>query len=497
MPDVIDLLSSPAITPRKPNRRTTTRVSIKSSIADVFSIDFDDFDLSSPPAKPELPSAQPKKKQRLSPPDPKCSETKYSQKLSFLFSDDYDGAFGEEKTADLETVAVTTTTSVEELRSDPITFSSSAPEPRTVQRAAKSIIIDLEADNSDDEDVLSLSQPPAPARTHLSERTANLLANIAGRGNSKYKSTTENVKHSATTSSTGPSKRAKTMTTTTKKPANDDEIFSSSPPKPKEKTSKAPTKDKDVRDAERAATKAKKEEEKEAEKERKRLAKEEKAREKQRAADIAEVNKSKTDKKNSTPEMVVDMARSLEGTSVGNQVLEYMKILGVETTFFDDHLDLSEFDGTFNLSGNLVRWRRKVKAQYNEDIGHWEPIPIEKIEMEKHLLIHMTAQEFLEVAASGLSPNEDLATQEKNMTKNLDHHVTSLRTRYPNCIPIYLIEGLTTFLRKNKNAQNRAYAAAVRSQLPPPPHSTPHLQPTRPQKEESQHHSHPSPLHHK
>ena len=52
------------------------------------------------------------------------------------------------------------------------------------------------------------------------------------------------------------------------------------------------------------------------------------------------------------------------------------------------------------------------------------------------------------------------------MTENIDRHVSSLRSRYRDCKPIYLIEGLEAFLRKNKTIKNRAYAAAVLSQLP-------------------------------
>lgn len=106
-----------------------------------------------------------------------------------------------------------------------------------------------------------------------------------------------------------------------------------------------------------------------------------------------------------------------------------------------------------------------MKARYNEEVGHWEPVPLEKTETEKHILLHMTAQEFFEICASGLSPNQELATQEKAMTMNLDAHVAGLRGQYKECKPIYLIEGLSSFLRKNKTAENRAYSAAIRSQM--------------------------------
>ena len=487
MTEVIDLCSSPVYHPPDTKQTVTAPARPKLPSAPSFPVLSDDFNFSSSTDDLDFLSTQPKKKRRLSPPDPKPKQAKSSHNLSFLSSDNLDDIIAAECTSIAKTTGVGTTTNVHELASDPITFSSSAPEPRTIRRKAQINIIDLEADQVGDDDTFSLSQPLRPTKAHLSKRTANLLANITGprKTCSKYESVAHTAK-SKTVVASGAAPR------TIKFPTNEDDIFAPSPPKPRVKPSRAPAKDKDVREVERAVTKAEKEQEREAERERKRLAKEEKTREKQLAADIAEVNKSKSDKKTSTPEMIVDMARSLEGTSVGNQILEYMKILGVETTFSDDPLDLSVSTNVPNQKGNSIRWRRKVKARYNEEFGHWEPLPVETVETEKHILLHMTAREFFEIAAAGSSPNHEPAAQEKAMTKNLDAHVTALTRRYQDCKPIFLIEGLSTFLRKNKTAENRAYTAAVRSQMTnndpnlPPPSSQPrrrtknNLPPTNP-----------------
>lgn len=460
MPEVIDLLSSDDNNQSQANQTTSRNIEAQSPDEDIFNINSDDFKIPGLSDGFEFPSPQPKKKRRLSPPNSKPAESKSLRRLSFLSSDDLDDIIPKRNDATRKTTTVKASTIVEELYSDPITFSSSAPEPRTVRRTTETAVIDLEADEPADEEVFSFSQPSGSTRTYLSERTTNLLANIKGptQSSSKFKSVTKPVGSRTGLLSATSSKNTENL-------VPQEDIFTSSPPKPARKSSKVAAKDKDGRDAERAATKAKKEEEKLAEKERKRLAKEEKAREKQLAADIAEVNKSKTDKKNSTPEMIVDMARSLEGTSVGNQVLEYMKVLEVETTFFDEQLDLSGSSNITSQKGNLVRWKRKVKARYNEEAGHWEPIPAQKIENEPHILLHITAQEFLEIAAADVPLNQEPAAQERAMAKNLDTQVASLRARYKDCKPIYLIEGLSSFLRKNQNAKNRAYTAAVRSQM--------------------------------
>lgn len=209
---------------------------------------------------------------------------------------------------------------------------------------------------------------------------------------------------------------------------------------PRRTATKATSADKEAKAREREAMKAQREREKQLEKERKQKAKEEKAREKQLAADLAEVNKLKVDKKESTPEMIIDLAREFEGLSVGNQTVEFMKRLKVEQTFFDSEIP------------NVVKWRRKVMAKYNDTLGHWEPCALH-IREEEHVLVLVTAQEFV-----------DMVIDTSSNTNDLDHHVHRLKSAYANCKPIYLIEGLTAWMRKKNNSRNRAYQAEVRRQ---------------------------------
>ena len=209
---------------------------------------------------------------------------------------------------------------------------------------------------------------------------------------------------------------------------------------PRRTATKPTSADKEIKAREREAAKAQREREKQLEKERKQKAKEEKAREKQLAADLAEVNKLKVDKKESTPEMIIDLAREFEETSVGNQTVEVMKRLKVEQTFFESEIP------------KVVKWRRKVMARYNDTLGHWEPCPFH-IRREEHVLVLLTAQEFV-----------DMVIDTSSTTSNLDHHVHRLKSTYVNSTPIYLIEGLTAWMRKNNNSRNRAYQAEVRRQ---------------------------------
>ncbi|KAA8652685.1 uncharacterized protein ATNIH1004_001590 [Aspergillus tanneri] len=371
--------------------------------------------------------------------------------------------------------------------SDPVVFTSSAPE--TVRRGGvtetrtEAITITIDDDDDDDDSanhvyaerrkrdeiegfsdelvkpdlngILAMSSRSFEDcskndndRTGLnfSSRTANLLASLESRSNSKS------------------SGRSKPQSTTSRTQYDRDvvdveEDILDEIAKPrntirkKTTTARFMSAEKEARAKEREATKAQRERDKLQEKERKQKLKEEKAREKQLAADIAQVNKLKVDKKESTPEMIVDLASSFEGTSVGNQTVEFMHKLGVELHFCTSEM------------ANIVRWRRKVKARYNTTAGHWEPCPFH-IRQEEQVLVFLTAQEFVDMVISSPSTSTDTAPA------NLDRHVQKLRTTYTDCKPIYLIEGLTGWMRKNQNSRNRAYVAEVRRQMDPEPASS-------------------------
>lgn len=187
------------------------------------------------------------------------------------------------------------------------------------------------------------------------------------------------------------------------------------------------------------ASKEQKAREKEEDQERKRILKEEKARDKRIAADLAEVNKSKLDKKDSTPEMIVDLPASIDGQSVDTQIREFLKTLGVDATLYQSPLP------------NIVRWRRKMKARWNADLDHWEPIERMEIHEEQHVMCLMSAKQFVALATA------------QNRGEDIDTHVARLKSAYEGCIPIYLIEGLQSWMRKNRTAENRAYQNRVSS----------------------------------
>lgn len=347
---------------------------------------------------------------------------------------------------------------------DHIEFSSSAPELRQ-GREKETHIIDESSRRKlldDPWDELAGSHPQQASEEAVDERysyrTTRLLASLSQEASKETKGKTRQPKSSSSNNPKKQKARAKSY---------DAIEFSSSPTKAgTAKSSRASESVKTLKATERAAGKANRETEKEAEKSRKRLERERKAQEKQRLADLAEVNKSKTNKKQASPEMIVDMSSFLKDTSVGNQLEEYLRTAEVETHYLDEEVNLTDNATEQFAYGNLVTWRRKVTSTYNGEDGQWEPTSSRRIVKEKHVLIHLPAAEFAALVAMPKSVSDQARSLSENeMKANIDAHVTSIRQRFSDCIPVYLIEGLSAWLKKNANAKNRAYTTAVRARL--------------------------------
>ncbi|KAJ5101909.1 hypothetical protein NUU61_004131 [Penicillium alfredii] len=465
MPDVIDLISSDPPIPERPRqqqseprhgpaRRPSHLGLISSDSIDVSLFTYDDLD--KPTKKRRVSNDNPSPlRQHITarePPTPKPD-------TRFLFSDEDFGL-----SPPLES---TTSKKPSQQRtvedSDPIVFTSSVPEPRSrpspsrVPTNQNSDIITVD----DDEDFLKPTGRRIPSHLRQEEIeefsdpfSAPDLADLMGLSqpqtgsfDSVFSSKTAGLLTQLGETGSGSSKRLGSKTTARSQkgygsgmPATTDEVDEPAEPrKVARKTSKLSSVEKEAKAKAREEAKVQRERDRQLEKERKQKLKEEKAKEKQLAADISEVNKLKVDKKESTPEMIIDLASSLEGGSVGNQTVEFMQRFGVEHSFFESPIP------------NVVKWRRKIKAKYNDNAGHWEPCPFH-IDKEKHVLCLVPAQDFVDMV---------LASSGEAERGSLELHVLRIKSTYPDCQPIYLIEGLTAWMRKNRNSRNRAYQAEV------------------------------------
>lgn len=210
----------------------------------------------------------------------------------------------------------------------------------------------------------------------------------------------------------------------------------------------APKKNAEEREAERAQKRLEKDLAKEAAKRERELEKERRAQEKKQAAALAEVNKIRTDKKVSTPEMLVDLPASLPETTR----------LQAELLLHDLEVDFHPWTSPVE---NVVKWRRKVRARYNEALGHWEPIPM-FVQDEKHAMAVLTASQFVDLVVA-----DDDRPDTPGGAGSLSAHIAAMKLHFPSHTLIYLIEGLTPWLRKNRNVRDRHFQAAVRSGLAP------------------------------
>ena len=276
----------------------------------------------------------------------------------------------------------------------------------------------------------------------LSQTTAQLLATISAKSKPKprYGGSTERIKDGIkAVPKRSDLSRTASLQSASYGPISDSEGPSkkSAAPKRPRLTSVEREEQRQEKEKERARKAEERAKEREGKEEQKRLEKERKAREKRVAADLAEANKARTDRKVTSPEMIVDLPRSMEDTSVHTQIAPFLSDLKVQWITYDSPIP------------DVIKFRRKVTARWSDALGHWEPVP-ETIESEKHIVCLIPGKDFAR-----------MASQENG----LENHVTKVAREYPGSQPIYLIEGIEAMLRKSRNSNNRAFVATVRNHL--------------------------------
>lgn len=463
MPEVIELLSSSS-PPRPPSVKGPAPVITKATFPRELEFDSSDFDET---GSLDFEIERPTKRVRLSPKSSSTSglingpatETRPKLNLNFSSDDDLSGVL-KRKTGPEQSGG--TLKRAGRLETDDIIYSSSAPEPLQPQNRKRESVDTAKPLSLDDlfEDALadfpiSLSQPEYDHRTEI------LLALLDPASNNQQKS--KNKKPTSTAARRDADERAAVKDV--------DDIQFSSPVKARpSKATKLSETEKVARAEERAEqraiTKADKDKAKDAEKARKALGKEQKGKDKQKATDLAEVNKSRTNKKDATPEMILEMSSFLKNTSVGNQVETRMANVQVDVDYVDEEINLTDDGAEQEQYGSIITWRRKVKSTYNDEEDQWEPTSGCRIVKERHVLIHLPAGDFAAIAAVSRSASGSTVSRTvEEMKANLDAHVFSIRRRFGDCIPVYLMESLRTWLKKNLNAKNREYTAGVRAQM--------------------------------
>ena len=273
----------------------------------------------------------------------------------------------------------------------------------------------------------------------LSESTAQLLAGVSAKSKAKPRHRTVSGNQDRKDDAKAMPRRSD-ISRTASLQSTSTELISGSQSKAL-KRPRLNSVEREVQRQEREQTRAREAEEraksKEEREEQKRLEKERKAKEKKIAADLAEANKARMDRKITTPELIVDLPLSMEGMSVYTQIAPFLADLKVQSTTYTSPI------------ADVIRFRRKVTARWSDDLGHWEPAPL-TIESEKHILCLLDGKDFAKMAALG---------------HGLENHVAKVRNEFPSSQPIYLVEGIEALLRKSRNSKNRAFMDDVRNRL--------------------------------
>lgn len=93
----------------------------------------------------------------------------------------------------------------------------------------------------------------------------------------------------------------------------------------------------------------------------------------------------------------------------------------------------------------IVKWSRKVTSRFNLDLGRWEPVA-PCVQKEAHVLAIFTDEEFVDAMLRG-----ELETHAHNIKKHFAGH------------QILILQGMTQWMRRNRNVRNRKFASCVRA----------------------------------
>ena len=333
---------------------------------------------------------------------------------------------------------------------DEIVFTSSLGHPRGKENEdfRKSMDV-VSSDDSLPEDLVSVTKTVQTEPSKVSDRTARLLSvldnnvrkgKMSDRGNGRARKPVSRTLSKDSRRSQGVSDRSSDG-----EEHQPTESRSAVPPRrrknPKSVAERPETKQSD-NPGEKEARAAQKAKEKERARELKRTEREQRAKDKEIAAALVEANKSKKDKKESTKEMIIDLPLSLQQQNevLDAQIREMLKNIGLEPSTYESSIP------------NVIKWRRKVESRFDAEKGYRIAMPL-VIKDENHMMILLSAKEFV-----------DLVIAEAEHEESLDTHVLNLKSAYPGCTAIYMIEGLRTWMGKNKNARNRAFRNGVIAQ---------------------------------
>lgn len=133
-------------------------------------------------------------------------------------------------------------------------------------------------------------------------------------------------------------------------------------------------------------------------------------------------------------EMITKLPTSLEA-GLRVQVETFLEQMGVQYGSWESPVS------------NVICWKRKITSRFDDESGQWVPAPL-RVEDENHIVKILTADELVTLA----------------LENKLDEDVQALQEKFTGKKTIYILEGVTTWMRKNRNLRNRQFTSNVRQE---------------------------------
>lgn len=177
---------------------------------------------------------------------------------------------------------------------------------------------------------------------------------------------------------------------------------------------------------------------------------------KQRAAAekkrFLEVNRLRTSKSETMRELIVDLDRTL--FSPGQPFAGCLD--SIQARFEEEGASVHLCDGV--VAPPLVRFRRKVKAEWDAQRRHWVPLDREMVKREAMVIVYVDAKVVVQLVTEG--GEEGLESWYGDLKRRL------VAMDGGEDQQVFLIcQGLVKHYNKLKANENRAYAAKIRQQL--------------------------------
>lgn len=169
---------------------------------------------------------------------------------------------------------------------------------------------------------------------------------------------------------------------------------------------------------------------------------------------FAEANRLRTSKSDTMREMIIDLDRTLFASGqplAGRQD-------SITARFEEEGATVHLCDGV--VAPPLVRFRRKVRAEWSKERRHWVPLDREEVKREAVAVVVMDGGEVVRLVSEGGEGGLE------GWYKDLKRRLGAVNGEEEGQQKVFLIcQGLVKYYSRLRASENRAYTARIRQQL--------------------------------